>query len=267
VSINPGGPNGGSATQYFTGHFDGKTFVSDQKKEEVLWLDYGRDNYAGVTFFNAPEGKRLLIGWMSNWDYAQVVPTHPWRSAMTLPRELKLEKTPNGYRLKQDPVHALKILRGNPYKILQSSLHKKASGAIAFDTPQEFQITLNLKKTNATEWGIKLYSERGDTLTVGYDVVGKRYFSDRTQAGDHAFSPAFATKRHYAPRLTDDPTMECRLFIDRSSVEWFADDGLTVMTELYFARGVFNRMTVYMKGDVFDVEDVESWPLNSVWKE
>ncbi len=90
VSINPGGPNGGSATQYFVGNFDGTHFIKENR--EILWVDWGRDNYAGVTWSNIPEsdGRRLFLGWMSNWQYAMVVPTHVWRSAMTVPRELEL---------------------------------------------------------------------------------------------------------------------------------------------------------------------------------
>ncbi|MEL6303458.1 MAG: glycoside hydrolase family 32 protein, partial [Bacteroidota bacterium] len=102
VSINPGAPNGGSGTQYFIGDFDGKEFVSAQR--EAKWLDYGTDNYAGVTYNNLPEEERVFIGWMSNWDYARDTPTESWRSAMTLPRKLFLEKDGEDYWLKNLPL-------------------------------------------------------------------------------------------------------------------------------------------------------------------
>src|SRR6185436_10331105 len=102
VSINPGAPNGGSGTQYFVGHFDGKRFVSDTPGKNAGWIDYGTDDYAGVTFANVPatDGRRIFIGWMSNWNYAEVVPTNVWRSAVTIPRVVSLENAGQGYVLK-----------------------------------------------------------------------------------------------------------------------------------------------------------------------
>ena len=95
ININPGAPNGGSGTQYFVGDFDGKKFTCDTEKTKTSWIDYGPDNYAGITWANAPDDKKILIGWMSNWAYAQVVPTSPWRSATTIPRELSLVRINN----------------------------------------------------------------------------------------------------------------------------------------------------------------------------
>lgn len=102
VSLNPGGVAGGSGTQYFIGQWDGQTFTTDQS--ETLWIDYGRDNYAGVTFNNAPEGRRIFLGWMSNWDYAAKIPSPLWRGSMTTPRVLSLIDTPTGLRLLSTPI-------------------------------------------------------------------------------------------------------------------------------------------------------------------
>src|SRR5690606_13223753 len=89
VSIGDGGPNGGSATQYFTGHFDGQKFIASDST--IKWIDYGPDNYAGVTWSNTGD-RKIFLGWMSNWRYASRVPTVKWRSAMTILRDLSLEK-------------------------------------------------------------------------------------------------------------------------------------------------------------------------------
>jgi len=260
VSINPGGPNGGSATQYFVGNFDGKTFTSDNKAEEVLWLDHGRDNYAGVTWFNAPHKDRLFLGWMSNWDYAQVVPTHPWRSAMTLPRELELEQTPVGYRLVQEPVDQVKKLRGKPYK----NINLKTG--LVFEGPLEIKLEIDLKNNRATEMGIELSNARGEVFVLGYETATKRYFTDRTKAGKHDFSPDFAKIRHYAPRISTEDELEWHLFIDRSSLEWFADDGETVMTELFFPSEPFTSVRFFSKGNMVKIKEVEAWPLKSIRK-
>ncbi|HEY8837746.1 MAG TPA: glycoside hydrolase family 32 protein, partial [Dehalococcoidia bacterium] len=116
VNINPGGPAGGSGTQYFTGRFDGTRFVADAGARDIRWADYGPDFYAGVSWNDTPksDGRRIWLGWMSNWLYAQDVPTSPWRSSMTVPRELSLRRTPGGLRLVQKPVGELKKLRMVP---------------------------------------------------------------------------------------------------------------------------------------------------------
>ena len=77
-SINPGGPFGGSATQYFVGDYDGKTFTPDRDADgnvPTKWMDFGKDHYATVSWSDAPSGRRSIIAWMSNWQYADVVPT------------------------------------------------------------------------------------------------------------------------------------------------------------------------------------------------
>src|SRR5690606_20886318 len=106
-----GSPNGGSGTQYFIGNFDGQTFTSEHEPSTERFIDYGRDNYAGVTWGNAPDGRTIFLGWMSNWNYAQVVPTETWRSAMTLPRDLSLHNTSAGIRLVSTPSKETEQLR------------------------------------------------------------------------------------------------------------------------------------------------------------
>ena len=103
VSLNPGGLYG-SGTQYFIGDFDGIIFTPLHSTDEALWLDYGKDNYAGVTFNNEPNGKRIFIGWMANWEYIKEYPETSWKNAMTIPRELGLAKFNNEIILTQQPM-------------------------------------------------------------------------------------------------------------------------------------------------------------------
>ena len=119
ISINPGAPNGGSGTQYFIGDFDGKTFTTDQTKD--LWIDWGTDNYAGVTFSNAPNDKIIFLGWMSNWLYANEIPTKKWRGAMTLPRKLSLHRVGEGYSLFNYPIQKFDTLVRRSLKTSGSS--------------------------------------------------------------------------------------------------------------------------------------------------
>jgi len=227
VSINPGGPNGGSATQYFTGDFDGKTFVPNSEKQK--WMDYGTDNYAGVTFSNT--GKRkTLIGWMNNWNYANVVPTTAWRGATTIPRDLTLSKVGNDLYLASNPIPELlriekmvderKGLTGVDSLNLSANL-KKGKGLkieIQVDSPGDFSLELS--------------DGSNQKLIVGYQEQAG-YFIDRTRAGRSDFESGFA-KMHRSPRISNVAAKKLTVYIDAASVELFADGGITAMTDVFF---------------------------------
>ncbi|HNG89598.1 MAG TPA: glycoside hydrolase family 32 protein, partial [Saprospiraceae bacterium] len=235
VSINPGHPNSGSGTQYFVGDFDGRNFVPDPAfAAEVpagrgMWLDWGRDNYAGVTWSDVPkaDGRRLFLGWMSNWDYAQQVPTYAWRSANTLPRQLLLRKGKVGYRLSAMPVRELEALRGKQQtwapRLIDGSLDLNKSG-IRPDR-SEWSLEIGLGDSPKGEVGVELSNSSGEVYRIGYDATNKQYFSDRMRSGPLGFSEKFATQRHSAPRFSAEKTLRLRLYFDACSAELFADDG------------------------------------------
>jgi fructan beta-fructosidase len=266
VSINPGGANGGSATQYFIGDFDGKTFRNESPPETVLWLDYGRDNYAGVTWSNAPKDRRIFIGWMSNWDYAQKVPTKNWRSAMTLPRELSLIKTEKGVRLAQHPVIEAEKLRrqqlfarrnftvGSKFKLnAQSPLNEIV-----------FEVALSI--TTARDFGISLSNKQGENYRIGFNAASNEFYSDRTKAGNHKFADNFALKKHTAPRTGNHRVLKMRLLFDAASVELFADDGKTALTDTFFPTQDFNDFEVYAQDGNIRLLQLQMWKLKSIWK-
>jgi len=266
LSINAGGPNGGSATQYFVGNFDGKTFHNENPSETVLWLDYGRDNYAGVTWSNTPQDRRLFLGWMSNWDYAQKVPTSKWRSAMTLPRELRLIRTDKGVRLEQTPVIEVGQLRDNRLVMrrnfrVQSELKLNAQSPL-----NEIAFAVDLSKTRAKTFGINLRNKPGETYRIGFDVAQNNFFSDRTRAGNHDFADNFAVRPHTAARLSNNRILKMRLLFDVASVELFADDGQTVLTEIFFPTEDFNNFEIYADGGAVQFVQFQMWELKSIWR-
>ena len=226
VSINPGGPNGGSATQYFTGRFNGTTFMPFSTGTK--WIDYGPDDYAGVTWSNTGD-RRLFIGWMSNWQYGQLVPTKTWRSAMTVPRQLRLEKSGEDYLLLSQPVKELDAITEKPTNVTDA-LEGSFSG------PVKLQLTASAP----TEFTLALSNKDGQQVIVGYDKASNTYFIDRTASGNTGFEKGFAT-RHKAPRLSTQKQQDLTLLIDQSSVELFADSGRTVMTEIAFPDGGFTN--------------------------
>ena len=243
VSINPGGPAGGSATQYFVGDFDGSTFSLDSSfapdvthengEERSVWIDYGADNYAGVTWSDIPEddGRRLFIGWMSNWNYAQVVPTTVWRSAMTIPRELRLEQRAGSYRLISKPVNEMQSIMDEPRDItvqlpeglsLQDSLYVLDVGGGDLST---FRLTL----ANGMGESVSLHFE-DDQLVF-----------DRRESGIVDFQDSFAAV-HYAP-LEGLIPQRIQIFVDLASIEVFVNDGAVVMTELIFPNQPYSHLT------------------------
>lgn len=277
LSINPGGPNGGSATQYFVGDFDGKTFTLDPTfapsvaNENAVWLDYGRDNYAGVTWSDVPkaDGRRLFMGWMSNWDYAQVVPTQAWRSAMTLPRTLELKQQPQGYRLAAMPAGMLNIWARRTQDTNVAPKQLLAGESVALGLPANaLQLSLGFSTYMDTtaNFGVELTNTKGQRYRIGYDGIKKSFYSDRTKAGNHGFSDKFASAIHWAPRQSADGNVEMVLVFDVSSAELFADGGTTVMTDLFFPDEVFTEVRVYCDKGRVDLEGGQAFPLKSVWK-
>ena len=251
VSINAGGPNGGSATQYFVGDFDGATFTldpafaGDVRDSNAVWLDYGRDNYAGVTWANVPaaDGRRLFMGWMSNWAYAQVVPTTVWRNAMTVPRALSLHRTPVGYRVFSSPVEELTELRGQARAFHgEHRLDHVSSGAF------ELELTYVPSGGTTDTFGVELRNALGEAFRIGYDREADALYTDRRSAGRHDFSDYFAPTNHLAPRISASDTLRMRLIVDRASVEVFADGGATVLTDIVFPTEPFDRVVLIGEG-------------------
>jgi fructan beta-fructosidase len=267
VSINPGGPNGGSATQYFTGDFDGHRFVPDNTNEK--WVDRGRDNYAGVTWSNIPaeDGRRLFMGWMSNWDYATIVPTDVWRSATTIARELSLITSGKENLLISKPVAEIEKLRTDPEKAFAGV--QKISGEKIIDTDSinlmqcELMFDLNLIDSKADSVGIVMENNSGEKFIIGYSKGEKQIFISRTTAGDSTFSKRFSGVSR-SPYITG-AVLKLQLFIDASSAELFVDDGKLVMTTLIFPKENFTILEVFSKGGEITLDRSELHNLKSIW--
>ena len=239
-NINPGGPFGGSATQYFVGHFDGKTFVNDSPTL-TKWMDWGKDNYATVTWSNAPAGRCIALGWMSNWQYANNVPTTQYRSANTLARDLTLYRAGGELYLKSKPSPEIKKARAEEKKI--STFEVKGNYEVASllaDNKGAYEIEMTIENKGTSKIDFSLMNEKGEKVAMYYDVVRKQFVMDRSASGIVGFSRDFPAVTVAPVRNTDQ--IHLRLFIDRSSVEAFGEDGDYVMTNLVFPAEPYNRM-------------------------
>lgn len=260
VSINPGGPNGGSATQYFVGDFDGRNFKPYQS--DTRWIDYGPDNYAGVTWSNTGE-RKIFLGWMSNWQYATVVPTKTWRSAMTVPRDLSLQKVGERWLLASTPSPELKALEGETQTAENIS-------AKSFDVTGKWgnitgPIRLDLTANQIESFTITLSNSKGQKLLVGFDKSANQYFIDRTASGKTAFEKGFA-KKHVAPKLSAKESLDLTLMIDDASVELFADGGLTVMTQVFFPDENFSAVSINADTD-FIIQSLRFARFKSIYQQ
>ena len=271
VSINPGGPNGGSATQYFIGDFDGKQFTMDPSFEKAInkrhdfWVDFGRDNYAGVTWSNVTtsSGGKLFMGWMSNWDYAQVVPTETWRSAMTIARELKLQKSDDGYVLTSLPVDELNQYRGKKYKKEAISVkgNVKLTDSKTVDLTKS-EINFTIADIKNAGFKFTLSNSLGNELVFGYNSSTANFYIERSKAGKTDFSKKFANRTTTAPRTSINTDLKGTILLDKTSIELFYDDGQTVMTEIFFTNAPFEMLSVDSEDNEFMLEHFEIHELN-----
>ena len=225
-NINPGGPNKGSSTQYFVGSFDGKTF--QPYDQEIRWADFGPDEYAGVTWSNTGD-RRIFTGWMSNWLYAQVVPTEKWRSALTVARELSIKEVGGKFYLSSLPVKELNKYKGSNVPVQQGSISYDGTALIEVST------------IAANDFSFRISNNNGEYIVIGFEKNENRFYIDRTQSGKTDFHKEFAQKS-VANRISTANTINLKLLLDRTSVELFADDGLNVMSSIFFPSSTFNTI-------------------------
>ena len=233
-NINPGGPFGGSATQYFVGQFDGHKFTCESAPEVTKWMDYGKDHYATVTFDNAPDGRHVAMAWMSNWQYANQVPTQQYRSGNSIPRDLGL------FEYKGETYCSVV-----PSPEMTAARSKKAGKKLTASC----EMVVNLKG-NAT---ITLSNDKGEKVVMNYDAKAETFSMDRTKSGKMDFSKDFAA-------VTKAPTYgnisQLRIFIDKSSIEALDADGKMSMTNLVFPSKPYNKVTVKGMGkyQIYDIK-------------
>ena len=207
---------------------------------------------------------------MSDWQYANKVPTEAWRSATTIPRELSLQSTKEGLRLFQKPIDELKVLRRADtghwtldagITIASENFELNSVNASA----SELDLSFDLTKTTSKDFGIILSNSKNENIEIGYSVADKQFYIDRTNAGKKDFSKDFAGK-HLAPRISTNPILKMHLYIDVASVELFADDGSVVMTDIFFPNEDFKTTKIFSKNGVTALIKGQAWRLKSILK-
>jgi len=259
VNINPGGPNGGSATEYFTGQFDGNKFTPYQT--DTKWLDYGPDEYAGITWSNTGN-RKIFLGWMSNWQYANLVPTSAWRSAMTVPRDLGIEKIGDKYIVTSHPVNELNVLNETPVALsnFAATNYNLTDKTGKITGPVKLQLTGDTLKS----FSFTFYNDNNEKLVLGYDKAINSYFIDRTVSGKVDFEKGFA-KRLTCPRVSAKNNLDMTLILDDASVELFADNGTSVMTAIFFPNTNYSNISI-QSPDNIQIKSLQFNRMKSIWK-
>lgn len=237
-------------------------------KDIARWVDYGKDFYAVVSWSNIPpkDGRRLWLGWMNNWEYGQEIPTSPWRSAQSIPREARLKTYSDGVRLVQSPVAELERLRQSHYKLSNKMI---AAGSDPLSgqriSGKTLEIIATFEPGAASEFGLKVRKGANEETVVGYDAAAAELFVDRSRSSKVDFNPRFPGK-HSGPLPAEQGRIKLHLFVDWSSVEVFGNDGRTVITDQIFPSPEADGLALYAKGGTARLISLDVWRLQSIWK-
>ena len=258
-NLNPGGPFGGSATQYFVGTFNGKEFVNESPSK-TKWMDWGKDHYATVTWSDAPDNRRIAIAWMSNWQYANDVPTSQYRSPNSVPRDLSLftvdgetylQSAPSPELLKLRDVSKKRSFKVNGTRIIKDMIA---------DNEGAYEIELTIENQHADVIGLRLYNDKGEEVDMQYNMTEKKFSMDRRKSGDVGFNENFPMLTWTAIESGKDE-LKLRLFVDKSSVEAFGDGGRFVMTNQVFPSEPYTHIDFYSKGGAYKVDSFVIYKL------
>ncbi|WP_293669185.1 glycoside hydrolase family 32 protein [uncultured Parabacteroides sp.] len=272
------GISGEWGTGYFPGSFDGSTFSPDQT--EPIWVDHGKDFYSGRTSL-LPGGRRLLTGWMNNWEYATESPASLWMGAVSIPRNVSLEKVGARYLLKAGPVEEIKCLNSERVVIsamdIAQDVHRdgveNVTGMIPFgilpsDITLRFDIGGKIGRIGfAEKFGIRFSNPEGESVSVGYDCFNRRFYIDRRNAAARVFSDKFAAIHILPYAIESLDVLDLRIILDKSSVEMFVMDGKGAMTDTFYPSSGFNKVEVFAENGKVSLAELSVTELKSVWKE
>ncbi|XP_031631695.1 uncharacterized protein LOC116345985 [Contarinia nasturtii] len=281
------------AHQYFVGSFDGRKFTNDNSKDTILWVEYGPDCFAEIIYYDLPDGRCISMNWMGRWEYAENLNFKNWNGQMGLPRELKLIKVGNQFRLTSLPVREINSLRINPVRKKNINIMNVYQHEIADSGKKrhlaDIEMTMDLKKLKAGDTFDIVFSGKRDELKIS--LKNNVFYLDRSRSGkivsnyrnpnvkkgnidnpdielakmDHSFGGLWE-----APRLTNSTNLKLRIIIDTNGIEMFADDGLTSMSALFFSEdGIASKMTIQVhsatKKSLIQLKELNVYEMKSIW--
>lgn len=260
-NINPGGPFGGNAAQYFVGTFDGKKFVNESPTQ-TKWMDWGKDHYATVTFSNAPGGRCIALGWMSNWQYQTVLPTLQYRGSNTIARDLTLYRQDGELLLRCTPSPEIEKARMQKVSVPSFKVSDSYDLASLLEgNDGAYEIDMTIKNSGASKIMFTLSNDKGEKVNMYYDIMRKQFVMDRSESGKVDFSVDFPAVT-VAP-VYDTDNIRLRLFVDRTSIEAFGEGGKFVMTNQVFPTEPYNKMSFVSVRGNFTVKSMNVYKLGN----
>ncbi|KAK8897069.1 hypothetical protein M9Y10_015003 [Tritrichomonas musculus] len=284
VNVNPGGPFGGSACQYFVGNFNGEKFECDDSPETIRWLEYGKDAYATVTYpkdanlqqtqqskIKSPKAKTEYIGmtWMSNWEYANTIPTQYYRSANSIPRKITLVQVKNSqeFRVSNLPFDNIQSIRDTSYNIDPFTLSDEQQKVFnnALKDSKAFEIDIEFTVNNLTTMGIKFTNNKNEEYTIQFNPSSQTVSCNRKKSGIVSFADSFPAITSASIPITKE-TYKWKIFIDTCSIEFFDEDGLATMTNLVFPTNQYSNIVVFKSNSegTLDVKTIQIHSLSKV---
>lgn len=251
-----------STMQYFVGEFDGINFVEDRPGNKIHKQDYGTDYYAAVTYHNSPDKNPISIGWVNNWEYANAIPTNPWKSAMSIPRKLSLKKQADDWVLVQQPIQAIEKLRLAKETLLNQTVSKD------FDLKQKgncFEIKLDLLASPKAVGGLRLAVGNAHYFEIGYDAAKEKIYIDRSRTNGSFHQKYAAISRKEADLKTKAGKIQLHIFFDESIIEVYAADGTVVFTSQVFPENSENGIQLFSNGFPIKFENISYWKMKSSW--
>jgi fructan beta-fructosidase len=259
ISANPP-----SRMQYFVGEFDGTSFHNENNEAQILRPDYGTDYYAGISYNHLNNTQApVMIGWANNWAYANDIPTSPWRSAMSLPRNIAVHKNGKQWTLLCKPINALQTLRDDVYEIKKAVVTDKQELDVL---SQQFEMSCTLDVKNIKQAGVRIALGDEHYTEIGYDASTSSLYIDRSKSGNTTFNKAFEQTTYCSNNLKpDDGKIQLHIFFDNSIIEVFANDGELVMTSQIFPGKEDDQVTLFSKGGTAVFSDIKLWEMKSAW--
>lgn len=253
-----------ASMQYFVGEFDGTKFTNENPADKIFRPDYGPDYYAAIAYHQTPESKNpVTIGWLNNWNYANDIPTKPWKGAMSLPRKLSLKKIDDEWILLQQPLTSLETLRLSPWQTKNLVVNKEEILPVQ---STQCEIELSWKPVANSISGVLLAAGKGKPFIIGYDSKKNKLFIDRTDAGDTSFNKVYNQLSRYATKLVlQNDMLHLHIFFDNSIVEVFANNGEAVLTSQIFSDPSNNKIILFSNGASNKFDEVQVWKMKSAW--
>jgi fructan beta-fructosidase len=262
VGIQDGAPAGGSGTQYFIGTFDGRIFTSENPQDTILWADFGADYYAAQSWSDEPSGRRIMIGWQNNWNYASVIPTSTWRGTFSLPRQLSLMQTSEGIRLVQQPIPELQSLRG-AHQHWQNKTITPGTNLLASIKGETLEIIAEFQANSSVDrFGFRVRVGADEYTAIGFAPRENKLFVDRSHSGQSDFNPGFASAQ-VADFNPSSGVVRLHIFIDRASVDVFGSDGLVAFSDSIFPSGQSQGLELFTEGSFVTLNSLDIYHLNS----